>query len=61
MRTMMSSSTNDSESLPMNDVDNNTVQVITYNVEKIFQKYFTVLIVCMFLQSFTDALLEKYF
>ena len=59
MRHMMSSSTNDTESLPINDVDN-TIQTITYNVEKIVQRYFVTLIVCMFLQSFTDALMEKY-
>ena len=59
MRHMMSSSTNDTESLPINEVDN-TIQIITYNVEKIVQRYFVTLIVCMFLQSFTDALMEKY-
>ncbi len=59
MRTMMSSSTNDSETLPINEIDN-TAEIIAYRVEKIFQRYFVTLIVFMFLQSFTETLLEKY-
>jgi hypothetical protein len=55
----MSSSTNDSETLPINEIDN-TAEIIAYRVEKIFQRYFVTLIVFMFLQSFTETLLEKY-